>query len=78
MLSGRQPEIIAANVRSLIEEGDIFQNLALANGDIVYVPRSGVGDVNRFVAQIFPALRTIATATAIVVNFDTINTILRN
>jgi protein involved in polysaccharide export with SLBB domain len=73
-----KPEIIAANVRSLVEEGDISQNLVLANGDIVYVPRSGVGDVNRFVAQIFPALRTIATATSIVVNFDTINTILRD
>jgi protein involved in polysaccharide export with SLBB domain len=73
-----KPEIIAANVRSLIEEGDISQNLVLANGDIVYVPRSGVGDVNRFVEQIFPALRTIATATAIVVNFDTINSILSN
>ncbi len=73
-----EPEIIAANVRGLIEDGDISQNLALTGGDIVYVPRSGMGDVNRFVAQIFPALRAIATATSIVVNFDTINTIVRD
>jgi len=49
----------------------------LVNGDLVYVPRSGIGNVNRFIEQIFPSLRAIATATAIVVNFDTINTIVK-
>lgn len=71
-----RPEIIAANIRSLIEQGDRSQNVALVDGDLVYVPRSGIGDVNRFIEQIFPSLRAIATATSIVVNFDTINTIL--
>ncbi len=71
-----QPEIIAANLRSLVEQGDRSQNVALVNGDLVYVPRSGIGNVNRFIEQIFPSLRAIATATAIVVNFDTINTII--
>ncbi len=70
-----QPEIITANLRSLVEQGDRSQNVALVNGDIIYVPRSGIGDVNRFIEQIFPTLRAIATAASIVVNFDTINTI---
>ncbi|CAB1063600.1 hypothetical protein D1BOALGB6SA_8383 [Olavius sp. associated proteobacterium Delta 1] len=71
-----QPEIIAANIRDLVEQGDRSQNVALVNGDLIYVPRSGIGNVNRFIEQIFPSLRAIATATAIVVNFDTINTII--
>ena len=71
-----EPVIIAANVRSLLEEGDRSQDVALLNGDIVYVPRSGIGNLNRFVDQIFPSLRALATATAIVVNFDTINSII--
>ena len=71
-----QPEIIAANVRDLVEQGDRSQNVALANGDLVYVPRSGIGNLNRYIEQIFPTLRAIATATAIVVNFDTINAIV--
>jgi polysaccharide export outer membrane protein len=70
-----QPEIITANLRSLVEQGDRSQNVALVNGDIIYVPRSGIGDVNRFIEQIFPTLQAIATAASIVVNFDTINTI---
>jgi len=72
-----RPEIIAANLRSLVEQGDRSQNVALVNGDLIYVPRSGIGNVNRFIEQIFPTLRAIATATAIVVNFDTINTIVK-
>ena len=71
-----RPEIIAANLRSLVEQGDRSQNVALVNGDLIYVPRSGIGNVNRFIEQIFPTLRAIATATAIVVNFDTINAIV--
>ena len=71
-----RPEIISANVRGLIEEGDRSQNVALVNGDLVYVPRSGVGDLNRWVAQIFPSLRALATATSLVINFDQINAII--
>jgi protein involved in polysaccharide export with SLBB domain len=72
-----RPEIIAANLRSLVEQGDRSQNVALVDGDLIYVPRSGIGDVNRFIEQIFLSFRAIATATAIVVNFDTINTIIK-
>jgi len=72
-----RPEIIAANLKSLVEQGDRSQNVALVNGDLIYVPRSGIGNVNRFIEQIFPSLRAIATATSIVVNFDTINTIIK-
>jgi len=71
-----RPEIIAANLRSLVEQGDRSQNVALVNGDLIYVPRSGIGNLNRFIEKIFPSLRAIATATSIVVNFDTINTIV--
>ncbi len=72
-----RPEIIAANLRSLVEQGDRSQNVALVNGDLIYIPRSGIGNVNRFIEQIFPSLRAIATAASIVVNFDTINTIVK-
>ncbi len=71
-----QPEILAANVRSLVEQGDRSQNVALISGDMVYVPRSGIGDVNRWIEQIWPSLRSLATATSIVVNFDTVNSIV--
>ena len=60
-----RPEVISADIEKLIEEGDHTQNVALSNGDLVYVPRSFIGDVNRFVKQISPVVRLILTPAAI-------------
>jgi protein involved in polysaccharide export with SLBB domain len=49
-----KPEIISANLEVLLEQGDQSQNVALVAGDIVYVPRSWIGDVNRFAEQMQP------------------------
>jgi protein involved in polysaccharide export with SLBB domain len=49
-----KPEIIAANLENLLEKGDQSQNVTLIAGDIVYVPRSWIGDVNRFALQMQP------------------------
>ena len=49
-----KPEIISANLEDLLEQGDQSQNVALIAGDIVYVPRSWIGDVNRFAQQMQP------------------------
>jgi protein involved in polysaccharide export with SLBB domain len=48
------PEIITADLKSLIEEGNLSQNVVLAAGDMVYVPRSGWGDVNLYNKRIRP------------------------
>jgi polysaccharide export outer membrane protein len=49
-----KPEVISANLENLLEQGDQSQNVALIAGDIVYVPRSWIGDVNRFALQMQP------------------------
>ncbi len=49
-----RPEIISANLDRLLESGDQSQNVALAPGDLVYVPRSRIGDFNRFWEQVRP------------------------
>ena len=49
-----RPEYIAADLKSLIEEGDQSQNVVLASGDLVYVPRSGWGDINVLNKRIRP------------------------
>ena len=54
-----RPEVISANLQALVEEGDQTHNVSLANGDLVYVPRSFVGDINIFVQRISPLLRLI-------------------
>jgi polysaccharide export outer membrane protein len=49
-----KPEIISANLEDLLEQGDQSQNVTLIAGDIVYVPRSFIGDINRFATQMQP------------------------
>ena len=53
------PEIITADLKSLIEEGNLSQNVVLAAGDMVYVPRSGWGDVNLYNKRIRPLFELI-------------------
>jgi protein involved in polysaccharide export with SLBB domain len=54
-----RPEFLNANLKSLIEEGDQTQNMVLASGDLVYVPRSGWGDVNLLNKRIRPLFELI-------------------
>jgi protein involved in polysaccharide export with SLBB domain len=53
------PEFINANLKSLIEEGDQTQNMVLASGDLIYVPRSGWGDINILNKRIRPLFELI-------------------
>ncbi len=54
-----RPEVVSADLENLIENGDQTQNISLANGDLIYVPRSAIGDVNLFVKRITPLLKLI-------------------
>jgi protein involved in polysaccharide export with SLBB domain len=54
-----RPELINADLKSLIEEGDQSQNMVLASGDLVYVPRSGWGEINLVNKRIRPLMELI-------------------
>ena len=53
------PEVIAADVKALVEQGSQGENIDLANGDLVYVPRSSIGSVKLFIDQIRPIFNII-------------------
>jgi protein involved in polysaccharide export with SLBB domain len=67
------PQILIANLKSLIEEGDQTQNMALLNGDLIYVPRSGWGGTNRFVQQIRPLVELLLVPGRIIRDVDYFN-----
>lgn len=66
-----RPEVISVSLRKLLESGDHTQNLALVNKDLVYVPRSFVGDVNRFVQQITPLMRLLIYPAQVINEYGT-------
>ena len=53
------PQIIAVDFESLLEEGDVSQDLRLAANDVIFLPRSAIGDWNAFMAKIRPTLLNI-------------------
>jgi len=65
-----KPEIISANLKGLLQEGDQSQNVALLGGDLVYVPRSGWGNINVFAKRIRPLLELILWPARVVNDWD--------
>ena len=62
-----RPEILLADVKKLFEQGDQTQNVALNNGDFIFVPKSFFGDANEFWQRIRPIF-DIIVAPAYTVN----------
>ncbi|MGD2270777.1 MAG: FG-GAP-like repeat-containing protein [Desulfobacterales bacterium] len=65
-----QPEIISVDLKRLIEQGDQTQNVILASGDLVYVPRRFWGDLNVFWQRIKPLFELIISPARIVNEYD--------
>ncbi|RZB30186.1 MAG: polysaccharide biosynthesis/export protein [Desulfobacteraceae bacterium Eth-SRB1] len=51
-----KPIILAANLDEILKKGDMAQNVSLQNGDVVYVPRTAIGDINEFILNTTPLL----------------------
>ena len=48
--------ILTADINAILKKGEIGQNIPLMEGDIVYVPRSTIGDINEFIINTIPLL----------------------
>ncbi|MBW1714630.1 MAG: polysaccharide biosynthesis/export family protein [Deltaproteobacteria bacterium] len=53
---GKKPLVLTADINAILRKGDVGQNIPLMDGDIVYVPRSTIGDVNEFIINTVPLL----------------------
>lgn len=51
-----QPQIIAVNFQRFLEQGDLTQNLALMDNDIVIIPSRPIANWNKFIADISPSV----------------------
>jgi len=59
---GDRPEVLPVDFNQLIYEGQLGQNLLLKNQDIVFVPRTRIGDWNAFMEDLKPTLDVIEKA----------------
>lgn len=53
---GEKPLVMMADMNALLRQADLTQNVALQDGDLVYVPRMLIGDINEWIANTIPLL----------------------
>jgi polysaccharide export outer membrane protein len=51
-----KPLVLSTNYDEITKQGDISQNIKLKNGDVVWVPRTAIGDINEFIVNTVPLL----------------------
>jgi polysaccharide export outer membrane protein len=56
---GKPPLVMMADVKSLLRKADISQNVRLKDGDLVYVPRMLIGDINDWIINMTPLLNIL-------------------
>jgi protein involved in polysaccharide export with SLBB domain len=57
--NGEKPLVMMANLREILREADISQNIPLVDGDLVYVPHMVIRDVDRWIQNINPLLELL-------------------
>ena len=50
------PLVMMSDVRALLRKADLAQNIPLEDGDLIYVPRILIGDINDWIANTTPLL----------------------
>ncbi len=53
------PQILAIDFERFMEKGDLTQNLALQDNDVLIIPRRPIANWNLFVLDIMPSLQLI-------------------
>lgn len=51
-----KPIVLSASLNDILKKGDVSQNIHLIDGDVVYVPRTTIGDINEFIVNSTPFL----------------------
>lgn len=70
----RSPVLIAADFDRVLKDGDLRFDVPLQPGDILYVPRSPIGDWNAFVAKLRPTLDFLNIGGSTALQFKTLIT----
>jgi protein involved in polysaccharide export with SLBB domain len=70
----QKPTLIAADFDKVLKDGDLRFDVPLQSGDIIYVPRSPIGDWNAFMAKLQPTLGILSLGGGTAVTFKSLVT----
>lgn len=72
-----KPVVMSLNLKKVLKEGDISQNMNLQNGDIVYLPRVAIANVSRFFSHLSEILSPFVMFETGVVLWPTVKDVLQ-
>src|SRR5438034_8024031 len=64
---GETPQIRLANLRSVLVSGEMTADLLVADEDVIFVPRSGIGEFNFYYTMVVNLVLTVVFALVYVV-----------
>jgi polysaccharide export outer membrane protein len=67
------PQLIVADTKAIIERGDITKNVFLQNKDIIYIPKTRIGDWNAFLAKLRPTLEFLTLPFTSITNIQSMS-----
>lgn len=70
-----QPQILALNFERFMEQGDLTQNLALRDKDIVIIPRRPIANWNKFIEEITPSINLMMQPVNVIYQLQTLRLI---
>lgn len=56
---GKDPLVMMSDVKAMLRKADLGQNIRLQDGDLVYVPRMLIGDINDWIKNTKPVLELL-------------------
>ncbi|MFN3476750.1 MAG: SLBB domain-containing protein [Candidatus Methylomirabilales bacterium] len=59
------PQLVGADFRKVLQQGDLSQDLLLQANDLIVLPRSAIGNWNAFIAKIRPTLEILTLPLAL-------------
>ena len=59
----KEPEVIVSDVYALLKNARLSEDVLIKSQDIVYVPRSLIGDINAFLGKLIPIVDKVYTGT---------------
>jgi len=70
-----QPQILAVNFQRFLEEGDLSQNLALMDKDVIIIPSRPIANWNKFIQDISPSVNLLAQPLSIATQILTLRSL---
>ncbi|MHA2283549.1 MAG: polysaccharide biosynthesis/export family protein [Promethearchaeota archaeon] len=71
------PQVFEVDIGKILEKHDLTENIFLARGDIVYVPRTALASINSVLAQVNTILSSVVLAQSAIIQYPATKSVIK-